>query len=162
MDASLDLLGDPIPEGFGRRGRPAHIPTVENRNKIRMLLAFDWGVPRIARALRITPPTLRKHYFRELRHADEARDALEGELVKTTLERANAGDASMMRLALKMFEKHELSRLAGRVIDAASQPTRPPKLGKKEQAMFDARTPDQATPMGELMAMRQGDTGKPN
>lgn len=39
----FDLLGDPIPEGFGKRGRPEHIPTVENRNKVRLLLALGWA-----------------------------------------------------------------------------------------------------------------------
>ena len=36
----FDLVGDPIPEGWGKRGRPAHIPTHENRNRISLLLAF--------------------------------------------------------------------------------------------------------------------------
>jgi hypothetical protein len=41
--------------------------------KTNMLLAFGWNNERIARALHITPPSLRKHYFSELRYRDEAR-----------------------------------------------------------------------------------------
>ena len=67
MTVEFDLLSDPIPENFGKRGRPPHILTPENRNKVRLLLPFDWTDSRIAQALRITGATLRKHYFRELR-----------------------------------------------------------------------------------------------
>ncbi len=65
--AEYDLLGDPIPPHFGKRGRPPHVPTAENRQKMRLLLAFDLSNQRIARALGITGKTLSKHYFRELR-----------------------------------------------------------------------------------------------
>ena len=46
--SQFDLLCDPIPKGWGKKGRPEHFPTIENRNKIRLLLAFDWTNPRIA------------------------------------------------------------------------------------------------------------------
>lgn len=161
MREILDLLGDPVPENFGGRGRPAHIPTGENRLKVRMLLAFEWTVPRIARSLRITQPTLRKHYFSELRHADEARDALEAEMLSTTFERAKAGDASMMRLAQKMFDKHDMARLGL----SPAKPGKGPRLGKKDAARLAAQSPGTGTTMGDLMAQRAdhlGKTGKPN
>lgn len=153
MGGNFDLLGDPIPEGWGKRGRPQHIPTGENRQKVRMLLAFDWSSSRIARALRITEPTLRKHYFRELRHQDEARDALEAELIATTIREAAAGNASMMKQAMKLMEKHDAS-LAGTVFGQRSD--KKPKLGKKEQALADAQQPDTSNPLGQLMARRSG------
>jgi hypothetical protein len=81
-------LGNPIPPSFGKRGRPPHVPTAENRQKVRLLLSFDWSNQRIARALRITGKTLCKHYFRELRQRDVAvRRGFLGPLVK----RASAG-----------------------------------------------------------------------
>ena len=49
---AFDLLGDPIPEGFGARGRPPHIPTTRNRNRVRLLLALGWTKARIAQGLR--------------------------------------------------------------------------------------------------------------
>ena len=49
----FDLVGDPIPEGWGKHGRPPHQPTDDNRSKIRVLLAFGYLVPAIAKALRI-------------------------------------------------------------------------------------------------------------
>ena len=67
MSEILDLLGDPILPNWGKRGRPPHIPTQRNRCKIRLLLGLSWVDNQIARALRITIATLRKHYFVELR-----------------------------------------------------------------------------------------------
>jgi len=64
----LDVFGDPIPEGWGKRGRPQHVATQQNRNKVTMLLlALGWNNRRIAKSLSIAPPTLRKNYFRELK-----------------------------------------------------------------------------------------------
>lgn len=159
MSENFDLLGDPIPEGFGRRGRPPHNPTTENRLKVRMLLAFDWDEGKIAKSLRITPPTLKKHYFRELRDADEARPALEGELIATTIREARAGNASMMKEAFKLLERHDLERLGISLANLRRQP-KEPKYGKKEAKRLAALEPDPLTPMGELLARRQG--SKPN
>ncbi len=66
----FDLVGDPIPEGWGKRGRPAHIPTHENHNRISRLLAFRRANRRISQALRITGAALRRYYFRVLVRAD--------------------------------------------------------------------------------------------
>lgn len=161
MSENLDLLGDPIPDGFGGRGRPPHIPTVENRNLVRMLVAFEWDDERVARALRITRPTLRKHYFSELRHRDEAMDQLKAKMMQTTFDRAHAGDASMMRLAMKLFERHELDRLGLKAQHLQHQQAKAPKLGKKEAARLAAQSPGEGTTMGDLIAQRRG-LGKPN
>ena len=64
MNEFLDLFGDIVPPHRGRRGRPAHVPTRENRTKVACLLIAGCPVPAIARAMKITPPTLRKHYLR--------------------------------------------------------------------------------------------------
>jgi hypothetical protein len=58
----------------GWRGRPEHIATQQNRNKVLMLPALGWNSERIAAALSITPPTLRKNYFREMKFRTEQRD----------------------------------------------------------------------------------------
>jgi hypothetical protein len=47
MKHNLDLFGDPVPPNHGRRSRPAHIATRENRNKVLMLLALGWTNGRI-------------------------------------------------------------------------------------------------------------------
>ena len=69
MARDFDLLGDPIPDGFGKRGRPPHVPNEEKRKLVMMLQALDWGQPEIADALSITEPTLKKHYFQQMTSA---------------------------------------------------------------------------------------------
>jgi hypothetical protein len=55
MARNLDLFGDPVPPNHGRRGRPAHIATRENHNKVLLLLALGWTNQRIGAALAIAP-----------------------------------------------------------------------------------------------------------
>ncbi len=77
MTEILDLFGDPIPQGWGKRGRPQHIATQKNCNKVTMLVALGWNNERIAHSLGITPPTLRRNYFRQLKFRAEQRDRLD-------------------------------------------------------------------------------------
>jgi hypothetical protein len=85
MEAKVfDLFGDPVPANWGERGRPEHIPTQKNRNRVSMLVALGWSVARIAAALFVTQPTLRKHYFSELKYRDVARDRLEAALPRSS------------------------------------------------------------------------------
>ena len=151
VSESFDLLGDPIPPGWGKRGRPQHIATEQNRNKVMMLLAFGWSNERIAKALSITAPTLRKSYSRELRYRDEARARLDAGLAFKLLQLAEAGNVAAAKEFRKVLERNDLVMPA-----AAPKPEKPPKLGKKEQALVDAHAPDQGTPLGELMARRLG------
>src|SRR6185295_9304353 len=97
MAEFFDLWGDPSPDGGGRRGRPQHIATQQNRNKVMMLLAFGWSNERIAKALSITPPTLRKNYFRELRYRAEARDRVDAALATMLWEQAKGGSVAAIR-----------------------------------------------------------------
>lgn len=142
---NFDLLGDPIPENWGRRGRPAHVPTIENRNKVRLLLAFGWADQRIAQALRITAPTLRKHYFRELRDRDEARPALEANALMMVYQGAAEGNVGAMKELWRHIERLDLQR------PQALKRAKPAKLGKKEQATIDARTAHEGSGWGALL-----------
>lgn len=133
MAENLDLLGDPIPANWGGRGRPEHIPTTRNRNKVMVLLALGWSVEKIAASIGITRPTLKKHYFRELKVRDEARARLEGELVVGMAAKALAGDVPAYREVRKAIEKADLVEA-----DQVYRPTgraaaKVPKLGKKEE-----------------------------
>jgi hypothetical protein len=146
-DWDFDLLGDPIPEGFGRRGRPAHIPTLENRRKVMVLAAFDKNEEQIAAALSITPPTLRKHYFRELRDRLEARQRLEGKLMAALLTEVDKGNVSAIDKFLKRLDRHDLA--TGAVVRSGK--AKPPKKGKKEAAVEAAHSAHEGTPWGNLL-----------
>ncbi len=128
MDENLDLLGDPIPGNWGKRGRPPHIPTQRNRCKIRQLLDLSWVDNQIARALRFTKATLRKHYFAELRTREEARPALEAAHLMMFYEAAQGGNVGAMKEFGRVIEKHDLARMR------PPQAPKPEKLGKKGRA----------------------------
>jgi hypothetical protein len=66
---------------------------------------------------------------------------------------------------IKLHDKDSALRAIERRVEAAlgdeAQLLPTAKLGKKEQAVLDARTPDTNSTLGELMAMRQG-VGRPH
>ena len=158
MTQNFDLFGDPIPEGYGKRGRPEHVPTRENRNKVMMLLAMGWGNDRIARALHTTAPTLRKHYFSELKFRDEARDRLDSRLVMTLWQQVEGGSVAAIREFRKLMERNDLMLYGQTAPLRKDRTAKVAKLGKKEQAQLSAHEPDQGTAMGRLIAQRQGPT----
>ena len=67
MTQNSDLLGDPISENWGKRGRPPHIPAAENQAKVSMLCAFGWDNERIFKALHKTPRSRCALYFSQYR-----------------------------------------------------------------------------------------------
>lgn len=135
FEPAFDLLGDPIPPNFGRRGRPPHVPTQENRNKVILLLAQGWTDDRIAGALGITKPTLRKHYFRELRARDVARDRVEAIGLLTLWQQGRAGNTAAMK---EYFRRHDMA--AAPAFDDRVDCERE-KMGKKERLRHEAANP---------------------
>ncbi|QMV00153.1 hypothetical protein GHV40_01020 [Devosia sp. D6-9] len=133
MSETLDLLGDPIPDGFGKRGRPEHRVTDEKRRLVMQLQAFDWSDTKIAAALSITPPTLRKHYFRELKAKAEARARVEGKLLASLMDQAEAGNVTAIDKYFKRLDRHDLKRLAEE--QQQSAPADRTKMGKKQQQL---------------------------
>lgn len=159
MSLILDLFGDPVPTNWGERGRPEHIASQQNRNKVNMLVALGWSNKRIAASLFITLPTLRKHYFSELRFRDVARDRLDAGLAMKLWEQVQDGNVGAMKEFQKLLERNDLMLYgqAARPAAAQGKDEKPPKLGKKEEALRAAQHPDIASTLGELMARRQGE-----
>lgn len=144
MAQNLDLLGDPIPENWGGRGRPSHIPTEKNTNKVMVLLALGWAEAKIAGALGITQPTLRKHYFRQLKVRDEARARLEGEMVFSMAAKAVTGDVPAYREVAKALEKADMVEAdqVYRPQPTAQAAPKAEKLGKKAERQLEAEELD--------------------
>lgn len=155
-DENVDLFGDPIPKGWGRRGRPQHIATQPNRDKVMLLLAFGWNNERIAKALGITPPTLRKNYRQQLRFREEMRDRLNASLAARLWQEVQAGNVAAMKEFRKLLERNDLMLFGQTARPEEAKAAKTPALGKKEQALQDAREPDTGTTLGELMVRRQG------
>lgn len=138
----FDLFGDPIPANWGRRGRPQHIATAENTNKVIMLLALGWGNERIASALDITLPTFRKHYFSLVKHhRDVARDRLDAAYAMHLWKQVQEGNAGAMRLWLLFQDRND--RMGAEAAMGAVPADKPAadKVGKKiadQQRALDA------------------------
>jgi hypothetical protein len=154
MDQILDLFGDPVPAGWGQRGRPEHIPTQQNRNRVSMLVALGWSNKRIAAALIVTLPTLRKHYFSELKFRDVARDRLEANLAAKMWELFMSGNVAAGKEFRKLMERNDLM-LYGQSAPPEQSEARTAKLGKKEAEALAAQSPDRTSTLGELIARRQ-------
>ncbi|MBR0695962.1 hypothetical protein [Bradyrhizobium lablabi] len=159
MAEVFDLFGDPVPANWGGRGRPEHVASQQNRNRVSLLVALGWSNARIAAALFITQPTLRKHYFSELKYRDVARDRLVAQLGVKLLDGVNAGNVSAIREFQKYLERNDLM-LYGQTQQPqkpapVDKPAKPEKLGKKAAALAAAHQPDTGTPLGELMMRRQ-------
>lgn len=151
---NVDLFGDPIPASFGRRGRPEHVATQVNRDKVMMLLALGWSQERIAAALSIDGKTLRKNYRRELRFRHEQRDRLDASLAMMLWAQAREGNVAAMREFRSFVERNDL------MLYGQSAPPEKPKevkLGKREAALLAAKHPDTGTTLGELIAQRRND-----
>ncbi len=140
MSENFDLLGDPIPENWGKRGRPPHIVTEENRIKVMMLLAIGRTDERIAAALGITKPTLKKHYFRELQSREDALERLKASHLMMLYREAANGNASCIK---QLGE--EIRRLEFVPAVPGAEQANPETLGKKAQADADAKTAHEAT-----------------
>lgn len=155
----FDLFGDPVPSNWGERGRPEHVATQQNRNRVSLLVAMGWSNARIAAALFITQPTLRKHYFSELKYRDVARDRLVAQLGVKLLDGVNAGSVAAIREFQKYLERNDLM-LYGQTQQPQkpAAPSKSEKVGKKAAALAAAHQPDVGTPMGELMMRRQAGT----
>jgi hypothetical protein len=153
MGEVLDLFGDPVPENRGRRGRPPHIPTQENRNKVSMLLALGWSNQRIANALNITLPTLRTYYFSQLRVREAARDRLDARVAMTLWDQFQAGNTAAGREFVRLVDRNDMA--FGRR-ETATPPKSTPaekseKLGKKELANREAQTAHEGTAWSTLL-----------
>lgn len=139
MEQDFDLFGDPIPANHGRRGRPQHIATVENRNKVKLLLALGWSNVRIASALGITQPTLRRNYFQELKARDDQRPKMEAAFRFRVFSDAMGGNASAQKHWERIMDR-DLGYMPPVVSepDDDADPESKTKLGKKAQTLQDS------------------------
>lgn len=142
MTENFDLFGNPWVVDPPKRGRPPHEVSVRNRNRVSMLVALGWSNPRIASALGVTLPTLRKYYFYELRQREQARDRMELRRIELAWELAEKGNVGALKEFGKLVERNdrmEAEREMGST--PKSEPAAPPRVGKKvidEQRALDA------------------------
>ncbi|WP_249696459.1 hypothetical protein [Stappia sp. WLB 29] len=141
MSDVLDLFGNPMLDEPPRRGRPQHAVTPETRNRVSMLLALGWSNARIASVLNITLPTLRKHYFFELRQREAARDRMEARRFELAWKAAVAGNVGAMREVGRLLDRNDaMLAEAAFAAPAAKKDTATPSpaAGKKDQQKLQA------------------------
>jgi len=133
----VDLFGDPVRRSDGKRGRPAHRWSVVNSNKIKLLLALGWCNQRIADAVCVSLPTLKKHYFSELKERTKQRARLDARRIELAFREAETGSVSAMRQLDRLVEQSDAMNAAAAF--AADNPDQTPDaLGKKEAARREA------------------------
>lgn len=137
MAENLDLLGWPIPEPRDA-GRPEHVATEENRNKIMMLLVFGRTNAEIAKAIGVSQPTLRKHYLQQLQQRKVARLQLDATRFAAIYGKVLAGDVGASKELGKMLAEHDRKEMAA-AFGQEPKKGKEPKPGKKEQATQDAK-----------------------
>jgi len=132
MTQNSDLFGDPIPDNWGKRGRPQHIVTVENINKVTMLAAFGWSNERLANALHITLPTFRKHYFSLIKKVrDSARDRLDAAFAMKVWAQVEAGNVGAMRLWRDVLDRNDRMEIERAMAAAPADQPKSERVGKK-------------------------------
>lgn len=151
-ERSIDLFGHPVREGHGSRGRPPYEPNDEDRNKIKLLLALGWSISRMANAIDVSPATLKRYFRAELKQRDAMRDRLEARRFELAMRMANEGNIAALKELGRMIEHNDLMTYG----QTTSVQPKEVKLGKKETDLAAAKLPDPGTPLGELMARRQG------
>lgn len=142
-DGVFDLFGNPIRDGHGKRGRPPFEWTLEKSNKVKLALARGWKSERIANALAISLATLKRHFRAELQEREMAQDQLDLDRFALAWKAAQSGNVGAMRQIDRLMDADARLR-ADRVFrtsgeDEAAPQARPKPLGKKEQALLDAK-----------------------
>ncbi len=144
----VDLFGDPVMPRHEGRGRPEHVRTLENSNKVLLAFARGLTVKEAATAIGVSVPTLRKHYSSEVAQREAAAIRFEMVQLNRLNEGAKAGSVSAEKELGRRLEKARIDLLA----DQASRNARAPKpqpQGKKaalQQAADELRGQYEAPP----------------
>jgi len=144
-----DLFGDPVPASRGKRGRPPHEPTAENRRFVQLALACGHDEEAIAAALRIHPRTLKRHYFHELAGRMSARLRLDMKNMAAMVAQVEAGNVAAMALLEKKIARLQMADVGQ--LGKPAKPPKAPKLGKKEERIIAARSGADAGVWGRLL-----------
>lgn len=154
----FDLFGNPVRPAHGRRGRPAYEATEKDRNKVKLLLALGWANPRIANAIDVSLPTLKRYFRAELKVRDQMRDRLDAWRIDKAVELATAGNVAALKELDKIIQRSDLMLAAGRLADAqgATKAGSKAKLGKKEAAAEAAKEAGMDSGWGDDLAFPGG------
>ena len=132
-------------------GKPPHVPTPENRSKVRFLAGMSTAHYRIAEIIGISQPTLRSYYATDLQvgaldvHAENLA-RLHDAAAKGNVAAIKALDAIINR-KVQGDAAEEFERGAPTAADNSVEP----RLGKKERAARAAVTAGQGTDWADIL-----------
>lgn len=127
----VDLFGDLTTLPSGRRGRPAHRWSKSNADRVILGLALGYSDAEIASGLGVSPPTLRKHYFSELKRREMQRARFDLWRLHKLAELSNDGNVSALKELNKITDRRDREAIDRKVRE---QNDANPKRGKKEEA----------------------------
>ncbi len=143
--SGVDLFGDPVVPRAEGRGRPEHVWSRENSNRVLLAFAAGYSVKEAATAIGVSVPTLRKHYFAEVAKRESAALRMEMKQLARLNQSAETGKTAAEKELFKRLEKARLRALSQSVASqepAAQRPQQPARKGKKEQAIETAAQVD--------------------
>jgi hypothetical protein len=139
-NSEVDLFGLPVVRRGEGRGRPSHQWTLENSNRVLLAFARGLSLEQAAVVIGVSLPTLRKHYFSEVKQQAEAKLRMEmTQLVRLNKTAAEGNVAAEKELGRRL-EKAAIADTADRVANRGRNgaPAQP-RLGKKEEAQEAAQ-----------------------
>lgn len=152
-DGDTDLFGLPLVAERGR-GRPAHVWTIENSNKVNLLFACGHKPADVAKVLGITKPTFYKHYFNEIARASLAPLMLKARQLERLNAQAEAGNVTAEKALAAMVHAEHVQTTVARITERGSPVDRGAgPVGKKAAAVDAARR------LGGKFATRQPPPG---
>ena len=152
-DRTTDLFGHPVSANHGKPGRPPLQINSEDRDIVEVGLARGWSNQRIANAIGISVPSLKRYFRSALRQRDVMRDKLELAANARTVRAAiEDGNMTAMKLLREMLDR---DALMGRKRDLERQQQEAEAagigLGKKEAAQRAAEEAATNDGWGDLL-----------
>ncbi len=142
MSTEFDLFGQPVREGFGRKGRPPYSPSEKDRNKVKLLLALGWSIARIGNSLGVSGKTIQRYFSPELKSREMMRDMLDARRFEIAMEQANAGNVTALKELGAMIERNDRmeieSAMGSKAKDDERSVERPGKKAIDEQRAIAA------------------------
>lgn len=129
----MDLFGEAVCLPREGRGRPAHVWTLENSNKVNLLFACGRDVKDVAAAIGVSVPTLYKHYFDECSKRKSAELKLRGLQLARLNREAEAGNVAAEKALAAMVQSERMRASADRIAQPQAKAKAAPPKGKKEQ-----------------------------
>lgn len=130
----VDLFGDPILPRQEGRGRPEHLWTRANSNKVLLAFARGLTVKDAAVSIGVSAPTLRKVYFAEVAKRTQAKLRMEMTQLARLNDQAEGGNVTAEKELLKQMERLRQRDEARAMAPAPMSPPRAERIGKKEAA----------------------------